>query len=341
VLALVASFLAGVVVAVPATVLAGRVRPRRRATGSRPARIDERSARIEESITAFGKQLESLVFDPAAAGHTEAMLGDYQAALDAYERAKDVDTGRPDGEARVATALGKGRAALIRLDARLNHRPVPIEAIEDASAPVPELRADERFLTSGRKPGDFEILLDRPEPERYAMVGPDARVTGWPRLQRGQRASQPAFGGGRAGGDLEIVGKARQVGDPSCRAVGRKRDAHRRAQGLGVLPDLDEHANAGAVAETRRGHVHEQRGNAVIQQPDEPVAQRTRVAAVDVARKVDNGIVRGVRGGLWWLCLVPHVCQHLTPVLVWPGFWTPHIHRSGGVRLSFTLPHEQ
>ncbi|MGH3378617.1 MAG: hypothetical protein ACRDP6_28215 [Actinoallomurus sp.] len=43
-LALVASFLAGVVVAVPATVLAGRLRPRRRAAAP-PRRADRRADR--------------------------------------------------------------------------------------------------------------------------------------------------------------------------------------------------------------------------------------------------------------------------------------------------------
>jgi hypothetical protein len=175
VFALVASFLAGVVVTVPATVLATRLRPRRSPEKPGRTRVDERSARIEEAITAFGEQLEGLTFDPSAAGHTEAMLRDYRTALDAYERAKDVEVGRPKGDALVAAALGQGHAALIRLDARLNHRPVPIEAIEDASAPVPELRAGERFLTSGKKTGVFEVLIDRPEPGRYAIAEIDYR----------------------------------------------------------------------------------------------------------------------------------------------------------------------
>lgn len=413
-LALVASFLAGVVV----TVLVTRLLPHRRTAAPRTPRaprINERDARIEESITAFGEQLETLVFDPTAAGHTEAMLDDYRAALDAYEKAKAVNTDAPKGEARVVAALGKGHAALIRLDARINHRPVPIEAIEDGSAPTPELRAAaERFLTSGKRPGVFEILLDRPEPEKYAiaeidyrgdanffvrpmtrtegsfethqtmvnaqrsykgrhlvdpsvthfkiemtgdsckwsvrmlptdaalplegerhgreanevlaydgartkvsiqvrtrgtwrltfqrpaparqrrvdprpgrrdegtpgaparmadrrspgrglLVGSDSRLKPEPRasqgplqLGRGRRAGHSPLGGGRARGDLEFAGKSGQLGDPADRAAGRKRDTHGRVQGLGVLPDLHDHPDAGAVTEPRPRHVHDQ-----------------------------------------------------------------------------------
>lgn len=53
-LALVASFLAGVVVTVPATVLAGRLRPRRRAGAPRAARIEDASAAVPELRAANG-----------------------------------------------------------------------------------------------------------------------------------------------------------------------------------------------------------------------------------------------------------------------------------------------
>ncbi len=162
--ALIASFLAGVVLTV-VVMLALRRLPNRSA-GARPAprRVAEKDARIEESITAFGEELEALVFDPVAPGHTQAMVADYRAALDAYDQAKAVPGGRSNSEARVAAALGKGHAALIRLDARLNHRPVPIEAIEQDLAPAPDVRVTgDRFTSSGKSPGVFEILLDRPE----------------------------------------------------------------------------------------------------------------------------------------------------------------------------------
>ena len=165
--ALIAAFLAGVVV----TVLVTRLLPRRESTPRRATGGGEKDARIEESITTFGEQLENLVFDPGAPGHTEAMVVDYRAALEAYDKAKAVPVGRPNSEARVAAALGKGRAALIRLDARLNHRPVPIDAIDDDLAPAPKVKVSEdRYLTAGKSPGEYEILLDRPEPGRHAIA---------------------------------------------------------------------------------------------------------------------------------------------------------------------------
>ncbi|MDN3354229.1 hypothetical protein [Actinomadura sp. DC4] len=161
---MVVSFLAGVAL----TVLVMRLLSRRSGTSRVTAPGD---AGIEESITAFGEQLENLVFDPGAPGHTEAMVADYRAALEAYDKAKAIPEDRPNREARVAAALGKGRAALVRLDARLGHRPIPLDAIEDDLAPAPEVRASEdRHLTAGRKPGEYEILLDRPEPGGYAIA---------------------------------------------------------------------------------------------------------------------------------------------------------------------------
>jgi hypothetical protein len=165
--ALAAAFAAGVGV----TVLVTRFLPRRSVRTAGTVRTGEKDARIEESITAFGERLENLVFDPGAPGHTEAMVDDYRAALEAYDRAKAVPEGRPNREARVAAALGRGRAALVRLDARLGHRPVPIDAIEDDLAPAPKVRVSEdRYVTAGRSPGEYEILLDRPEPGRHAIA---------------------------------------------------------------------------------------------------------------------------------------------------------------------------
>ncbi len=161
--ALVASFLVGVGV----TLLVTRLAARRSSTEPTraPAPVPPR---IDEAITSFGEELERLRFDPAEPNATEAMVGDYRAALDAYDKAKAVPAGK-NREARVAAALGKGHAALIRLDARIHHRPVPIEAIEDA--PLQELRATgDRFLTESRSSGEVEVLIDRPEPGRFAIA---------------------------------------------------------------------------------------------------------------------------------------------------------------------------
>ncbi len=161
--ALVASFLVGVGL----TLLVTRLISRPRSAPKTPAINPERE-RLEETITAFGEELEGLRFDPSGVGATEAMVADYRAALDAYEKAKAVPVGQRQ-EARVTAALGKGHAALIRLDARIHHRPVPIEAIEDDFAPPKEVTGD-RFLTEGRKAGVYEVIVDRPEPGAYAIA---------------------------------------------------------------------------------------------------------------------------------------------------------------------------
>ena len=165
--ALVASFLVGV----GATLLVTRLMARRTTTPARVKAPDPTQQRLEESITSFGEELEGLRFDPKGPKATEAMVADYRAALDAYDKAKNVPAGQKNREAKVAAALGKGRAALIRLDARVNHRPVPIEAIGDDFAPVAELRATgDRFLTEGRTSGEFEVIIDRPEPGQFAIA---------------------------------------------------------------------------------------------------------------------------------------------------------------------------
>ncbi|MHA6765606.1 hypothetical protein [Streptacidiphilus sp. PAMC 29251] len=171
---LVAAFLAGCVVTFALTRLLDR-RPARPAVGPggggggrRPRGADRGTTRVDEAVTAFGEELEHLDFDPAAAAVTEAMLADYQAALDAYDRAKLLPVGE---EPRIARALDQGRAALVRLSARIEHRPIPIEALEGSLAPAPAVRADaDRFLHAGTAAGTFEVLVDRPEPGRPTIA---------------------------------------------------------------------------------------------------------------------------------------------------------------------------
>lgn len=172
-IALVAAFAAGCLLTFGATRLLGRRAPHHPTVGpgagaGRPGRLDRHVTRVDEAITAFGEELENLAFDPAAPSVTEAMLADYQAALDAYDRAKLVPVG---DEARIAGSLDRGRAALVRLSARVEHRPVPIDALEGALAAAPAVHAEaDRFLHSGKAPGTFEVLVDRPEPGRPTIA---------------------------------------------------------------------------------------------------------------------------------------------------------------------------
>ncbi|MEU8122434.1 hypothetical protein AB0C21_27315 [Spirillospora sp. NPDC049024] len=89
--------------------------------------------------------------DPIGERLAEA-LKDYRLALDAYDRAKTAAS-EPDA----LSALKEGRAALIRLDARRNGRPVPIDALEPRALARRPHRAEastgERFAATGRGNG--------------------------------------------------------------------------------------------------------------------------------------------------------------------------------------------
>ncbi|MFR9724217.1 hypothetical protein ACL02R_12755 [Streptomyces sp. MS19] len=128
---------------------------------------------VQEAVTAFGEELARLPFDPTEPGTAPAVLKEYRAALDAYERATSAGT-----PADVMAALHAGRAALIRMEARQAGRPVPIDALprlpdaaqSDEGAPDdgPLPPVPERFVITGT--GNGEHLIDRPEPGRFALL---------------------------------------------------------------------------------------------------------------------------------------------------------------------------
>lgn len=165
-LAVISAFVVGSLVTLAASRLVNRWSTSRSA---RPAGAGRGGgARVDEAVTTFGEELENLAFDPAAPSVTAPMIADYQAALDAYEQAKLAPAG---DEPQVARALDRGRAALVRLSARIEHRPIPIEAFEGALAPAPAVRVSaDRFLHSGTSPGTFDVLVDRPEPGRHTIA---------------------------------------------------------------------------------------------------------------------------------------------------------------------------
>ncbi|GAA2107403.1 hypothetical protein GCM10009780_60710 [Actinomadura alba] len=77
-------------------------------------------------ITAFGEELDRHTFLPNAPGVDEEMLTDYTRALDAYEEAKrEMASEYGDRSERALEAVADGRAALARLDARIDGRPLP------------------------------------------------------------------------------------------------------------------------------------------------------------------------------------------------------------------------
>ncbi|MET8787215.1 hypothetical protein [Streptomyces sp. NPDC004589] len=134
----------------------------------------ELPAAVQESVTAFGEEVAALEFEAGGIDATPAVLKEYRAALDAYDRASAARM-QPDA----LTALHDGRAALIRLDARRNDRPIPIDALLPAAGPDrprPLTDTGERHVSTGLGDGKTEVLIDRPEPGRPALVEVD--VTG-------------------------------------------------------------------------------------------------------------------------------------------------------------------
>ncbi|MFJ6565741.1 hypothetical protein ACIQMV_39115 [Streptomyces sp. NPDC091412] len=128
-------------------------------------------AAVEESVTAFGEEVAALEFDVKGPDATPAVLKEYRAALAAYDRASAARR-EPDA----LTALRDGRAAMIRLDARLHGRPVPIDALPPAAGPgrpQPLTGTGERYVYTGNGFGETEVLIDRPEPGRPALVEVD------------------------------------------------------------------------------------------------------------------------------------------------------------------------
>ncbi|MFE9257273.1 hypothetical protein [Streptomyces sp. NPDC006879] len=148
---------------------------------------------VDEDITAFGEEMDRLDFHPGETGADDAMRGDFERSLDAYDRAKAVmgSVRHPD-EVRGATqALEDGRFALASLAARREGSALPERRLpcffdprhgpstEDANwAPaagvtrlVPVCAADAVRLREGAEPMARMVQTDR-GPRPYYEAGP-------------------------------------------------------------------------------------------------------------------------------------------------------------------------
>ncbi|MFF1508763.1 hypothetical protein [Streptomyces sp. NPDC058326] len=98
----------------------------RKEAGERAA-LDKLRVVVDEDITAFGEELERLDFHPAEPGADDAMRGDYERALDSYDKAKSLmaSAGHPHDVRAVTQALEDGRYSLAVLAARRESRPLP------------------------------------------------------------------------------------------------------------------------------------------------------------------------------------------------------------------------
>ncbi|QHC31532.1 hypothetical protein [Streptomyces sp. HF10] len=173
-------------IAVAAVLVAGAAgaytlvrRGRRRREKEQRAALERLRVVVDEDITAFGEELDRLDFHPAEPGADDAMRGDYERALDAYERAKQrmAEAGRPEDVRPVTETLEDGRFSLARLAARREGRPLPERrppcffdprhgpSVADAAwtppggAPreVPVCAADATRLADGRDPVVREV----------------------------------------------------------------------------------------------------------------------------------------------------------------------------------------
>ncbi|MBD0710566.1 MULTISPECIES: hypothetical protein [unclassified Streptomyces] len=119
--------LGGVVVAGGAGAYAITRRNRRRKEAEERAALDRLRVVVDEDITAFGEELDRLDFHPGEPGADDAMRGDYERALDSYDRAKSLmaSAARPRDVRGVTETLEDGRYSLAVLAARREHRPLP------------------------------------------------------------------------------------------------------------------------------------------------------------------------------------------------------------------------
>ncbi|MGW2702487.1 hypothetical protein [Streptomyces sp. NPDC001340] len=157
-------------------------RNRRRHAEEQRAALDRLRVVVDEDITAFGEELDRLDFHPAETGADDAMRGDYERALDAYDKAKQymADARKPEDVRAVTEALEDGRFSLAQLAARREGRPLPERrppcffdprhgpSVTDAAwtppggAPreVPVCAADATRLADGRDPVIREVDTD-------------------------------------------------------------------------------------------------------------------------------------------------------------------------------------
>jgi hypothetical protein len=91
------------------------------------ADLDASRRAAEEDVTRFGEELQRLDLDVQVAPSDEAMLQDWQRALDSYESAKRSleMVERPEDVRHVTTALEDGRYAVACVRARREGRPLP------------------------------------------------------------------------------------------------------------------------------------------------------------------------------------------------------------------------
>ena len=137
--------------------------PERRAVSA--ADLDAARRAAEEDVTRFGEELQRLDLDVQMAGVDEAMLQDWQRALDSYESAKRSleMVQSPDDVRHVTTALEDGRYAVACVRARREGKPLP-------------QRRPPCFFNPSHGPSTTDVDWSPPggQPRRIPVCGADA-----------------------------------------------------------------------------------------------------------------------------------------------------------------------
>ncbi|NKY16569.1 hypothetical protein [Streptomyces somaliensis] len=173
------------------------VRGRNRKRAEERESLEKLRVVVDEDITAYGEELDRLDFHPADPAADDAMRRDYERALDAYDRAKQLMAGarHPHDVRGVTEALADGRHALAVLAARREGRPLPERrapcffdprhgpSVADVPwAPhggtprdVPVCAADEARVRAGQDPAARQVATEwgpRPYWEAGPVYGP-------------------------------------------------------------------------------------------------------------------------------------------------------------------------
>ncbi|MFJ8697126.1 hypothetical protein [Streptomyces roseolilacinus] len=169
------------------------VRGRNRKRSEEREALDRLRVVVDEDITAYGEELDRLDFHPADPAADDAMRSDYERALDAYDKAKQLMAGarHPHDVRDVTEALADGRHALAVLAARREGRPLPERrapcffdprhgpSVADVPwAPhggiprdVPVCAADEARVRAGQDPAARQVATEW-GPRPYWEAGP-------------------------------------------------------------------------------------------------------------------------------------------------------------------------
>ncbi|MEU3450539.1 hypothetical protein AB0H29_25410 [Streptomyces thermolilacinus] len=169
------------------------VRTRNRKRAEEREALEKLRVVVDEDITAYGEELDRLDFHPGDPSADDAQRRDYEHALDAYDKAKQLMAGarHPHDVRGVTEALADGRHALAVLAARREGRPLPERrapcffdprhgpSVTDLSwAPhggtpreVPVCAADASRVKAGQDPASRQVATEF-GPRPYWEAGP-------------------------------------------------------------------------------------------------------------------------------------------------------------------------